>query len=136
MAPARKLLAQVEDQNTAAGPHRRPDRFEPAVRFRQSFRTRHRSLEIDFAHTGNHPPLHRRVRWQREVSHTSLASHIVHPRIGQPSLDRKSTRLNSSHLVLSYAVFCLKKKNKTISCMHVTELMATTIRKTTRVQSH
>src|SRR5256885_12965443 len=27
--------------------------------------------------------------------------------------DRKSTRLNSSHLVISYAVFCLKKKNKT-----------------------
>src|SRR6201993_5452260 len=29
--------------------------------------------------------------------------------------DRKSTRLNSSHLVISYAVFCLKKKNKIIS---------------------
>src|SRR5256885_6170978 len=31
------------------------------------------------------------------------------------SEDRKSTRLNSSHLVISYAVFCLKKKTKTIS---------------------
>src|SRR2546426_2526327 len=29
------------------------------------------------------------------------------------NLDRKSTRLNSSHLVISYAVFCLKKKKKT-----------------------
>src|SRR5256885_11462118 len=29
-----------------------------------------------------------------------------------PVRDRKSTRLNSSHLVISYAVFCLKKKNK------------------------
>src|SRR5256885_8439001 len=29
-----------------------------------------------------------------------------------PILDRKSTRLNSSHLVISYAVFCLKKKNQ------------------------
>src|SRR5436190_7200800 len=28
------------------------------------------------------------------------------------ALDRKSTRLNSSHTVISYAVFCLKKKNK------------------------
>src|SRR5256885_10700797 len=28
------------------------------------------------------------------------------------TIDRKSTRLNSSHLVISYAVFCLKKKNK------------------------
>src|SRR2546426_8943851 len=31
---------------------------------------------------------------------------------GQDQRDRKSTRLNSSHLVISYAVFCLKKKNK------------------------
>src|SRR5256885_3861213 len=31
--------------------------------------------------------------------------------------DRKSTRLNSSHLVISYAVFCLKKKIKTCKCM-------------------
>src|SRR5256885_4077141 len=28
----------------------------------------------------------------------------------EPAVDRKSTRLNSSHLVISYAVFCLKKK--------------------------
>src|SRR5256885_11967293 len=31
----------------------------------------------------------------------------------QDVVDRKSTRLNSSHLVISYAVFCLKKKNNT-----------------------
>src|SRR5438045_6179448 len=31
------------------------------------------------------------------------------------SQDRKSTRLNSSHLGISYAVFCLKKKNKIFS---------------------
>src|SRR5947207_4065777 len=30
-------------------------------------------------------------------------------------VDRKSTRLNSSHTVISYAVFCLKKKNDTTS---------------------
>src|SRR5690625_6383071 len=30
-----------------------------------------------------------------------------------PYLDRKSTRLNSSHVAISYAVFCLKKKNNT-----------------------
>src|SRR2546426_9217466 len=29
-------------------------------------------------------------------------------------VDRKSTRLNSSHLVISYAVFCLKKKKNTL----------------------
>src|SRR5690625_5621455 len=32
---------------------------------------------------------------------------------GTQSLDRKSTRLNSSHVAISYAVFCLKKKNNT-----------------------
>src|SRR5256885_12263924 len=32
---------------------------------------------------------------------------------GADKVDRKSTRLNSSHLVISYAVFCLKKKNTT-----------------------
>src|SRR5256885_12394495 len=32
--------------------------------------------------------------------------------------DRKSTRLNSSHLVISYAVFCLKKKKKCINTVH------------------
>src|SRR5690625_7099542 len=32
--------------------------------------------------------------------------------MGVESADRKSTRLNSSHVAISYAVFCLKKKNK------------------------
>src|SRR5207253_8754484 len=32
-----------------------------------------------------------------------------------PTLDRKSTRLNSSHVAISYAVFCLKKKIKPTS---------------------
>src|SRR5256885_3728664 len=33
--------------------------------------------------------------------------------------DRKSTRLNSSHLVISYAVFCLKKKKKQTQNYHL-----------------
>src|SRR3989454_5984814 len=37
-----------------------------------------------------------------------LRLRIIANRLG----DRKSTRLNSSHLVISYAVFCLKKKKK------------------------
>src|SRR5437667_7135886 len=39
------------------------------------------------------------------------------PRSGFPDFgqrDRKSTRLNSSHITISYAVFCLKKKNNII----------------------
>src|SRR5687768_18286976 len=34
------------------------------------------------------------------------------PRVGRRPPDRKSTRLNSSHGYISYAVFCLKKKKK------------------------
>src|SRR5438034_7203228 len=40
-----------------------------------------------------------------------VASHSCHTRAARPR-DRKSTRLNSSHTVISYAVFCLKKKKK------------------------
>src|SRR5256885_11078787 len=36
-----------------------------------------------------------------------------------PWRDRKSTRLNSSHLVISYAVFCLKKKKLVVSTQRV-----------------
>src|SRR2546427_8671042 len=35
--------------------------------------------------------------------------------VGHAELDRKSTRLNSSHSQISYAVFCLKKKKSKIS---------------------
>src|SRR5256885_3864647 len=35
--------------------------------------------------------------------------------LNTPEGDRKSTRLNSSHLVISYAVFCLKKKKRPYS---------------------
>src|SRR5690606_40364148 len=39
------------------------------------------------------------------------AGHMRHP---VPPQDRKSTRLNSSHVKISYAVFCLKKKKKKV----------------------
>src|SRR3712207_8456051 len=53
-------------------------------------------------------PLGRQRRLLREVSDRG-------PRLHEPLAfveDRKSTRLNSSHANISYAVFCLKKKNK------------------------
>src|SRR3712207_7023496 len=37
------------------------------------------------------------------------------PQPVRPHLDRKSTRLNSSHANISYAVFCLKKKNSLLA---------------------
>src|SRR5690625_1734885 len=45
---------------------------------------------------------------ERFVGHPD--THAAIPFVS-PGLDRKSTRLNSSHVAISYAVFCLKKKN-------------------------
>src|SRR5690349_24056803 len=46
------------------------------------------------------------------------AEEVGHPRAGRDGADglrdRKSTRLNSSHVEISYAVFCLKKKKRKI----------------------
>src|SRR5215467_15050922 len=50
--------------------------------------------------------LHSLARMQREEKVGDRRRHYAR--------DRKSTRLNSSHLVISYAVFCLKKKKKYI----------------------
>src|SRR2546429_5155356 len=44
----------------------------------------------------------------------SVSHHLVAMVSRQFPIDRKSTRLNSSHGYISYAVFCLKKKKKTI----------------------
>src|SRR5256885_12452281 len=56
---------------------------------------------------GANPP---HVLWNPLREHTRVALTLLNG-------DRKSTRLNSSHLVISYAVFCLKKK-KSISSHH------------------
>src|ERR1022692_5143811 len=51
------------------------------------------------------------------------------------STDRKSTRLNSSHLVISYAVFCLKKK-KIINIQDEDTLFTTEITKHSRTDTY
>src|SRR5256885_6436421 len=52
----------------------------------------------------------------RQEPRTKLKQRKTRTILSRPSFlwrpDRKSTRLNSSHLVISYAVFCLKKKKK------------------------
>src|SRR6266436_9865043 len=55
-----------------------------------------------------------RRRWQCGSCRPSWAGKLAHARQGRGRRrDRKSTRLNSSHGYISYAVFCLKKKKKT-----------------------
>src|SRR5258708_15063811 len=54
---------------------------------------------------------HRGKPWPRSVPTTALSGVALRsPQTTQA--DRKSTRLNSSHQIISYAVFCLKKKKK------------------------
>src|SRR3712207_7122571 len=47
------------------------------------------------------------------LTDTGQPSFRLHTPSGASDVDRKSTRLNSSHANISYAVFCLKKKKKT-----------------------
>src|SRR5699024_12709457 len=65
--------------------------------------TAHHHERLQHAHQGNRPH-------QRRLPGTGKTRSGSRRRTG---LDRKSTRLNSSHVSISYAVFCLKKKNKT-----------------------
>src|SRR5439155_5254624 len=51
------------------------------------------------------------VSWIKQSSNASAVQFICEASGGYEQ-DRKSTRLNSSHVAISYAVFCLKKKKK------------------------
>src|SRR5687768_18048135 len=77
-----------------------------------SFPTR-RSSDLPFAwrsHGGDGTPCP--VTAQRAARRASICVHRgSSARRAAPAGDRKSTRLNSSHGYISYAVFCLKKKN-------------------------
>src|SRR2546429_4309696 len=58
--------------------------------------------------------VYRRVGSTRgDAGASRVHSTISRPVRAPPRIDRKSTRLNSSHGYISYAVFCLKKKKKT-----------------------
>src|SRR3712207_8186972 len=74
-----------------------------------------------------YPPLSRSRHGRREHRHGVVRRRAARaaardgggggellPAQPHPRLDRKSTRLNSSHANISYAVFCLKKKNVTV----------------------
>src|SRR3712207_7812909 len=52
---------------------------------------------------------HDQRRLERDAEHQRHGDGEAEP-LAEPQVDRKSTRLNSSHANISYAVFCLKKK--------------------------
>src|SRR2546430_8139683 len=70
-----------------------------------------------FFHNG--PFRGQRVRL-RDVPYSLAANLLSHLFLKAPMSDRKSTRLNSSHSQISYAVFCLKKKKKKYRIHHTT----------------
>src|SRR2546426_9361764 len=68
------------------------------------------------AQRADHPrrPVLAAVRQDRVLRGARGVPQLLGPDRRGGALDRKSTRLNSSHLVISYAVFCLKKKKKSL----------------------
>src|SRR5438045_6552103 len=55
---------------------------------------------------------------RRRAVYAGIAGAVSAVRAGDPYADRKSTRLNSSHLGISYAVFSLKKKKTKRNTIH------------------
>src|SRR5690625_6084272 len=72
----------------------------------------HDALPISGARLAHaHPaPAHRQDARRRPGPAPGADPDAAHPPGGERCVDRKSTRLNSSHVAISYAVFCLKKK--------------------------
>src|SRR5258708_13471877 len=60
---------------------------------------------------GCYPNIHRRGFKDGKPYHTVHQSRVFRPTEVKIGEDRKSTRLNSSHQIIPYAVFCLKKKH-------------------------
>src|SRR5690625_6612111 len=67
------------------------------------------SLGIGWQYANSNVAIAFRIRRCSHVSRQKLAGQTTE---GRNQLDRKSTRLNSSHVAISYAVFCLNKKNR------------------------
>src|SRR5207253_960448 len=57
--------------------------------------------------------------WKSEAPQTVAGFNFGRFKVEEAKLDRKSTRLNSSHVAISYAVFCLKKKTTVMAKLSV-----------------
>src|SRR2546422_7834219 len=77
------------------------------------YTTLFRSLQQRRLAAARRPEHHEPVRLPHVEAHAIRGSDELLPRPVLQRQDRKSTRLNSSHGYISYAVFCLKKKKNT-----------------------
>src|SRR5207249_6901120 len=88
----------------------------------------HDALPILIRVNASHGSSELRAAWIAAVRRAADAAgstvavlvYLQGPRIREDRQDRKSTRLNSSHVSISYAVFCLKKKNIVEGCSCLT----------------
>src|SRR2546426_7023147 len=115
MAAARARPSGPRERGAATGGGRRPPRtprvrgVARAVGVRLGRERRRRRVGSRRAPSGGGSP---------RQGAAVVSSEAYRRRAGGPGVgtDRKSTRLNSSHLVISYAVFCLKKKKNKYNC--------------------
>src|SRR2546430_3094759 len=103
---AHEARAQVGEIERRDQEHRLDARRQVAVH------ERHLELVLEVAHRPQAPHDHRRPHGNGELREQPVEGANLHAGILDcpPDQDRKSTRLNSSHSQISYAVFCLKKK--------------------------
>src|SRR5439155_5558234 len=114
-----RLLPPAPSGGMGHGCHYLPDRGRPSGRRRRVTLATvplARNPRASYSRTG--PPPSAVSRWTRRSPFARL-SRTARPVVADatPRRDRKSTRLNSSHVAISYAVFCLKKKSLITSIM-------------------
>src|SRR2546421_1180466 len=101
--------------------HNRPERIAPAVRTEiQANRARYAKIFVVYADCGTRGELDALLKEEgvERLPGAHCYEFLARPQVfaqlaeAEPGTDRKSTRLNSSHDQISYAVFCLKKKKQ------------------------
>src|SRR5437899_10130117 len=107
-------ISRTEDQSLRHGSS--SGRAHAAIQRHQSSGFR-RADPASVQETGEGFHVRRLLAWLS--SRYSIISGLDRPRRQNPRPDRKSTRLNSSHLGISYAVFCLKKKTNLTTTLHI-----------------
>src|SRR5688572_7313505 len=119
--PVEQMVAQLEGRDLAGGEVGAPGGGDAAYRGRQGLDPK-QIEEIKQLYGFDKPAHERFFQMLGQFARFDLGRSFYHnkdvwqklrprsKRANWPSIDRKSTRLNSSHSQISYAVFCLKKK--------------------------